>query len=76
MFSFQNGKSTFILRFSGVDPVAEKVAAFALMSFLLLSDSFIFCWNGVRSWLLRGMQELVPVEIPHIKTRDYELRFV
>lgn len=43
MFSFQNGKSTFILRFSGVDPVAEKVSAFALMSFLLLSDSFIFC---------------------------------
>ena len=40
MFSFQNDKSTFILMFSGVDSVAEKVAAFALMSFLLLTASF------------------------------------
>lgn len=71
MFSFQNGKSTFILRFSGVDSVAEKVAAFALVSFLLLSDSFIFCWNSVRLWLCRGTQEPDPVEILRIKTRDY-----
>lgn len=42
MFNLQNGKSTFILTFSGVDSVAEKVAALTLMSFLLLSDSFIF----------------------------------
>lgn len=43
MFRFQNGKSTFVLRFSAVDPVAESVAAFTLMSFLLLLDSFLFC---------------------------------
>lgn len=76
MFNLQNGKSTFILTFSGVDSVAEKVAALTLMSFLLLSDSFIFSWNSVRSWLCKGTQEPVPVEILCIKTRDYGFRFV
>lgn len=76
VFSFQNGKSSFILRFSGMDSVAEKVAPLEVMSFLMLCGGFIFCWNNVRLWLCRGMQELVPVEILCVKTRDYELSFV
>lgn len=33
----------FIPKFSGVGAVAEKVAAFAVTSFLLLVESLIFC---------------------------------
>ena len=71
MFHFQNGKSTFILRFSGVDSVAEQVATFALWAFSRCLDSFIFCWNSVRSWLCRGMQDLGPVEILCVRTKAW-----
>lgn len=63
MFSFQNGKSTFVLRFSAVDPVAESVAAFTLNELPPVVGQFPFLLKQLWLWLCRGTQELLPLEI-------------